>query len=85
MTAFIGRYLLTVFVIDLGSRDGMDIVAVTESLKHYLVAREIGHQSQLYLRIVGRQEKITFVGYEGTAYLASLILPYRDILQVWCR
>ena len=47
-----------------------------------LVAGEMGHHSQLNLRIVGGEKELAFFRYEGLAYLLAIVTAHRDILQV---
>ena len=53
-----------------------------EGVDHDRVVGEVRHQPQLDLRVVGRQEQTSGIGYEGTAYAAALFLAYRNVLQV---
>ena len=82
VAALVGRHLLGCLVVDFCRRDGMDILAVQEGVDHDRVVGEVRHQSQLDLRVVGRQEQTSGIGYEGTAYAAALFLAYRNVLQV---
>ena len=61
---------------------GVYVVALAESLNHVLVAREVSHDAQLYLRVVGREEEAARLGYETLAYLLAVLAAYRDVLQV---
>lgn len=69
MASLIRTHLIPLLMIDLGCRDGMYVVAMTESVEHCLVIREIRHKTQLYLGIVCRKEEMTIIRDKRTADL----------------
>ena len=64
-------------------RDGVNIVAVTESIEHDFVVAEIRHQAKFDLRIVGAEEHIALSRDKRLADFAAHIVAPRDVLQIW--
>src|SRR5206468_12453388 len=67
---------------DLGSGGAVDVLAGRERAQHRLVARDVGHDAQLDLRVVGRYDHFARRGDEGFADAAAFGGAYRDVLQV---
>ena len=80
--SFITRYVFHVLTVDFGSGGGMNVIAVFKSLNHVFVATEMGHDTQFYLTIIGREEQTTVFGDETLAYFLPILAPYGDVLQV---
>ena len=60
----------------------MKVLAFTEYLYHIGVLRQVCHDSQLYLTIVGREEQTARFWYKGFANLLAIFTTDRNILQV---
>ena len=60
----------------------MNVVALSEGLYHVFVGTEMCHDTQLNLTIVGREEKASFFGDEGTANLLAVVAAHWDVLQI---
>ena len=60
----------------------MDVVALDEGFDHVGVFAEVGHDAQLDLRVVGREEFAAVVGDEGLADLLAVLVADGDVLQV---
>ena len=60
----------------------MDVVALDEGFDHVGVFAEVGHDAQLDLRVVGREEFATVVGDEGLADFLAVLVADGDVLQV---
>ena len=70
-------------VVNLGRRGGMDVETAVEGVEHVLVLGQRGDDTELNLRVVGRQQQVVVVsGHEGTAYLAAALGTDGDILQI---
>ena len=69
-------------MVDFRGGGAVYVGAAEEGLGHCGVAAEVGHEPQLYLRIVGGKQQIAFVGNEGAAYVSAVGRAYGDILQV---
>ena len=52
LRTLVASHLADVFLINGGSRGGMQVFALAEHLEHVLVAREMGHHTQFYLTVV---------------------------------
>ena len=63
----------------------MDVLTAKEGLYQVLILTEVCHDAQFYLTIVGREEQLSVVGYEGLAHLLAHGVAHRDILQVGVR
>ena len=60
----------------------MDIATVEEGLHHLGVAAHVGHQAQLDLGIVGREQQVAGVGDERASYLTALFGAYGYVLEI---
>ena len=60
----------------------MDVVALDEGFDHVGVFAEVGHDAQLDLRVVGREEFAAVVGDEGLADLLAVLVADGDVLQI---
>src|SRR5258708_4188289 len=60
----------------------VDVFAVAESLDKYGVFREMRHDAQLDLRIIRREQNLSFLGNERGANLPSQLGSNRNVLQV---
>src|SRR5690606_1203374 len=64
-------------------RRGVNIQSVLKGFLHSRVATKIGHNAELYLRVVGRDEQVlTVAWHKSLTYLASTFGAYRYVLQV---
>ena len=71
---------------DLGGRGPVDIHPFAEGRDQVLVAAEVGHDAQLNLRIVGRNDDtVRRTGHEGFADFAAAFGADGDVLQVRVR
>ena len=60
---------------------GMNVYAIPERLYKMLVLTEMGHDTQLYLRIVSRyDEAVRRTCHEGFSDFLSTLGPDRDVL-----
>ncbi len=66
----------------LGRRDRVDVLAALEGLAQQLLAREVGEDAQLDLRVVDREQAVPGRGHERRAQLAPERRADRDVLQV---
>ena len=80
--ALVGGHLFYPLVPYPGGRGGMDVVPSVEGGYHVLVSREVGHDAELYLAVVGGEEEAALLGYEAAAYLLAVIVPHGYVLQV---
>ena len=64
------------------SRRSMDVLVIGEGLEQARIARQVRHDAQLDLRIVGGHDVIARPGDEGLAYAPPLGGAHRDVLQV---
>ena len=69
-------------LVDFGGRGGVDVVSLAKRLQHVRVLAQVGHDAQLDLRIVGREELTAVVGDERLAYLLAVFVAHGDVLQV---
>ena len=60
----------------------MDVVPLSEGCYHVLIAREMCHQSQLYLRVVGREQQAARVGYDSAPDVFTSLRTDRQVLQI---
>ena len=67
---------------DLGGGEGVDVLAGAVGVEQERVLREVGHQAQLDLRVVGGHEQVAGRGDEGGANLAAERGADGDVLQV---
>ena len=67
------------------SCSGVDILPRSEGGEHIAVAAKVCHYTQLYLRVVCREQDTARLGDECFAYLASVVVADGDILQVGIR
>ncbi len=67
---------------DLAGRCPVHVLAVREGVEQALVTREVGHDAQFDLRIIGRNNAAARWGDEGGADLAAFLTAHRDVLQV---
>ena len=66
-----------------GCRGAVDVLPVAEGLDQRLVTAQVGHQAQLHLRVVGREDQVVVVrGDECPPDLPPLLGADRDVLQV---
>src|SRR5713101_3812099 len=63
-------------------RPRVDVFTVAESLDQHGVFRKMRHNAQLDLRIVRREQYLSFLGDEGGANLPSQLGSNRNVLQV---
>ena len=63
----------------------MDILPLREGRDEQRVGREVGHDAELDLGIVARDQPVTRRGDEGPADAAALLGPDRDVLEVRVR
>src|ERR1039458_9572043 len=66
---------------DFGSGEGVDVLAGAVGVEQQRVLREVGHQAQLDLRVVGGHEQVAGCGDEGGANLAAKRGADGDVLQ----
>ena len=66
-------------------RGGVNVVAFSERLYHVVVAAEVCHDAQLDLRIVGREEELSRLRHEATAYLLAVFSAHGYVLEVGVR
>ena len=66
-------------------RGGVNVVAFAERLYHVVVAAEVCHDAQLDLRIVGREEELSRLRHEATAYLLAVFSAHGYVLEVGVR
>ena len=78
----IGVYVFQADLIYFGSCSRMDIVIAEEGVDHILVFAEMGHDTEFYLRIVGREEQAAFVRDKCLADFLAVLVADRDILQI---
>lgn len=71
-----------VYLIYFGSCCRMDIMIAEEGIDHIFVFAEMCHDTEFYLRIVGREEKTAFVRNECLADFFAVLVADRNILQV---
>ena len=69
----------------LGSCSSMDILSLSESFLHMLIAREMRQQTQFDLAVVGTQEQASRIGYHRLADQFAPLGTYRQVLQVGIR
>ena len=60
----------------------MNVFSVLKSIEHHLVARDVRQQTQLKLRIIGRDEFVAGLGDEGAPDAPAHFCANRNILQV---
>ena len=64
----------------------MDVLAVFEGRDQRLVARQMGHQAQFDLTVIGRKQQVVVIrGDERLADAAAHVVADRDVLQVGIR
>ena len=62
------------------SSSGVYILSRSEGGEHIAVAAKVCHYTQLYLRVVGREQDAARLGDECFAYLSSVVVADGDIL-----
>ena len=67
---------------DLGGGEGVDVLAGAVGVEQQRVLREVGHEAELDLRVVGGHEQVAGGGDEGGADLAAEGGADGDVLQV---
>ena len=67
---------------DLGGRPLVDILSLAECVHQDRILGEVSHDSELDLRIVGRQQPISLFGHEGSPDLPAQIGLDGDVLEV---
>ena len=83
LAAHLGGDLVLAHTVNLGGDMAVDIPPCHERLRQALVAREVRQHSQLYLRVVRReQHRILSACDERPAYLPAEFRAYGDVLQV---
>ena len=60
----------------------VDIRSLPECFYHVPVSAQVCHDTQFYLRVVGREENAVFIRYECTAYFPPFVVADRYVLQV---
>ena len=65
-----------------GSCGGVYVAALAEVVDQMFVAADVGHDAQLDLRVVGREEYAARFGHKGFAYFAAVVAAHRYVLQV---
>ena len=78
----VGRDEAGVDAEDLRRRGAVDVLAAAERLDERRVAREVGEEAQLDLRVVGRDEEAPRRGDEGLPDRAPRLGPHGDVLEV---
>ena len=82
LAALIVAHIGGVEMIDFGGSCAVYVLMFDKRLDHRRVAAEIGHQTQLDLRIVGAQHHIALVRDESPAHFHALVCADRYILQI---
>ena len=59
------------------------VLAAGEDLLEHLLAADVREDSQLHLRVVGRDQPVAVLGHEAGPDLAAQLGPDRDVLEVW--
>src|SRR6185503_12408284 len=77
-----GIHLRQRYAKDLGGRGAVDVFALGEGAAQVLVAGEVRHDAQLYLRIVGGHDLRAARGDEAFADAPARRGADRDVLQV---
>ena len=68
---------------DFGGRGGMHVLSVAEGLRQVGVAAQMGHDSQLYLGVIGRYDNsVRGARHEGLADFLAAFRADGDVLQV---
>ena len=67
---------------DLLRGGGVHVLAAAEDLLEHLLARDVGQQPQLDLRVVGGDQPVALLGHEAGADLAAALGADRDVLEV---
>src|SRR3990172_536198 len=60
----------------------MDVLTPLEGVDQYGVFRHVGHDPQLYLGVVSRNDEVSRLCYERLSYPLSEFRPYRYVLQI---
>ena len=63
-----------------GSR--VDVFTIAEGLDEHRILREVGHDAELDLRIVGGEKDLARFGHEGGANLAPKLAADGNVLQI---
>src|SRR5437764_359516 len=61
------------------------VFALLESVQHFRVVRDVGQQSQFQLRVVRRNQLITFFRHERAAYALAQLCADWNILKIRLR
>lgn len=70
------------FVPYLGGCGSVDILSAPKRFDHVFIATKVGHDAQLYLRVVGREEQTPLFRDKALANLLAVIVSDGDVLQV---
>ena len=81
----VARHFFERLLKDAGGSGGMNVFAIVESLDKMRVAAKVCHEAQFYLRVVGREENLSFLGDKGFADFAAVLAAHRNVLQVGVR
>ena len=74
-----GRHLLVPYLRCSGP---MDVETLAKGLDHVLIARQMGHNAQFDLAVVGRKETAAGLGNEAFAYLLAVVVAHGNVLQI---
>ena len=79
----VAGHIFYLFLIDIGSCGGMDIMPFFEGLNHILIVAEMSHDPQFYLAVVSGEEETSIFRNEGFTDFLSVLPSYGDVLQIW--
>ena len=60
----------------------MNVLSAEEGVDEILIAGEMRHDAQLYLRVVGGKEELALIGNKSLAHLFALSIPHGNVLQI---
>ena len=70
------------FVPYLGGCGSVDILSAPKRFDHVFIATKVGHDAQLYLRVVSREEQTPLFRDKALANFLAVIVSDGDVLQV---
>ena len=83
LRALVAADLVNVLFIYACSCCSVDVMSFAERLYHVLVTRQVCHDAQFNLAVVGREKEASGFGYEGASDFLSVLAANRYVLQVW--
>ena len=81
-STLLGRDLFDRHVPYLGGCGSVDILSAPKRFDHVFIATKVGHDAQLYLRVVSREEQTPLFRDKALANFLAVIVSDWDVLQV---